>query len=299
MKKITTVVVLILFSFNINAQRFSEIVMWEVETRSAGLLFGISETKDKADVVMLDFQKRNANTKYDITSQPAKYKFTTVPKKNANDNPVDNFKSQMGGKLYKVFYKEDIKDFEIAKSEGSAALIAYCLDSKKTDTKIASNDNDAVSVSSQSNTSEKNYQKYVLWEVETRIDGLLFGVAMSKDDADAVMLDFQKRNADTKYDISRYPAKYKFSSAPIQNQKENPVTIFKSYTKGRAYKVLSAEDIKGIEIAKSKGFDSGVDYYVGVRGADRDFVVKRLKNLLTNLSKFRIKPSSYLAASSD
>ena len=288
-----------LFSFNTNAQRFSEVVMWEVETRSAGLLFGISETKDKADAVMLDFQKRNADTKYDITSQPAKYKFTTVPKENANDNPIANFKSQMGGKLYKVFHKEDIKDFEIAKSKGSAALVAYYLNSKKTDTKIVSNNSDAVSVSSQSKSSEKNSQKYVLWEVETRIDGLLFGVAMSKDEADAVMLDFQKRNADTKYDISRYPAKYKFSSAPIKNEKENPVTIFKSYTKGKAYKVLSAEDIKGIEIAKSKGFDSGVDYYVKVRGADRGFVVKRLKDLLTNLSKFRIKSSTYLAASND
>lgn len=295
MKKITLITAILLFSLNSHAQRFYEAAMWEVETRNGSILFGISETKDGADAVMLDFQKRNADTKYDITSHAAKYKFTTIPIKHANDNPVKKFKSQMGGKSYRIFSGEALKDFEIAKRNGSSALIAYYTDIKKPNKKVA---NRRTSTTVTKNRS-KSYQKFVLWEVETRIDGLLFGVAATKDEADQIMADFQKRNANSKYDISRYPAKYKITTVSVQNSNDNPIDIFKSHTKGKLYKVLSAEDIKGLEIAKNKGLNAGVDYYVNVRGADRNFVVKRLKGIITNLDKFRIESSGYLAASTD
>ena len=142
----------------------------------------------------------------------------------------------------------------------------------------------------------------VKYEVETRLGGLLFGIAETKDGADAVMLDFQKRNKGSKYDISDHPVKYKFTTVPVKSfdNAHNPVTKFKYYA-GKAYKVLSAEDIKGVDIAKRKGIDAGVDYYVEVRGAERGFVEDRLKNILIHLDEFRIKPPQdrYLAVSSD
>lgn len=302
MKKIPIIAALLLFSYNIYAQRYREIVMWEVETRMGELLFGISETKDGADVVMYNFQKRNADTKYDITNHPAKYNFTTVPVEHANDNPIDNFKSKMGGKLYKVLSKEAIVDFKIAKSKGSAALVAYYLgtktrqtETKQTETKVISN---VATTNTQIKNNKKIYQEIVLWEVETRIDGLLFGIAKTKDEADAVMADFQKRNANSKYDISRYPAKYKFITVQINDLNENPINKFKSYA-GKAYKVLSVEDLKGIEIAKRKGLEAGVNYYVDIRGADRSFATKRLKGIMKNLDAYRIQSSGYLASTVD
>ncbi len=304
MKKATLIVIFLLFGFSIHAQRNQEIVMWEVETRQAGILFGICETKDGADVVMFNFQKRNKNSDYDISDHPAKYKFTTVPVKSFDDNPVDNFKSQLGGKSYKIFPKNSIEGFENAKLKGNDALITYYLNTNKTNTIITSTaGNQTINTdgASEENNDVNTNQEIVLWEVETRIDGVLFGISKTKDNADAIMLDFQKRNANTIYDISRYPAKYKFTTINIKNSKEDPVALFKSYTKGREYKVLSAEDIKGIEIAKRKGLNEGVDYYVDVRGADKAFVKKRLNDLLTNFDEFRIKSpgDKYLATTAD
>lgn len=145
----------------------------------------------------------------------------------------------------------------------------------------------------------QRYREIVMWQVETRMGGLLFGISETKDGADAVMFDFQRRNADSKYDITSHPAKYKFTTVPVKDLNENPVEQFKLLAKGKPYKVLSAEDIKGIEIAKRKGLDAGVDYYVDVRGADRDFVKNRLKGIMTNLDAYRIQSDTYLATTAD
>ncbi len=297
MKKITLITALLLFSLVSNAQRFKEVVMWEVETRNGDILFGISETKDGADAIMYNFQKRNANSKHDITSHAVEYKFTTVPVEHSNDNPVNRFKSLLGGKSYRIYSDQSLKDFKVAKRKGSNALVAYYTNVKQTNGKIANTYNRKTSKTITSES--KSFQKVVLWEVETRIDGLLFGVSSTKDEADEIMADFQKRNANSKYDISRYPARYKFTTVSVKNQGDNPVDVFKSYTKGKQYKVLSAEDLKSIEIAKNEGLDAGVDFYVDARGADRGFVTKRLKDIMTNFDEYRIQTSKYLAATVD
>ena len=134
----------------------------------------------------------------------------------------------------------------------------------------------------------QRFREVVKWEVETRIGGLLFGISETKDGADVVMRDFQKRNADSKYDITSHPAKYKFTTVSVDDADENPVDNFKSHTSGKAYKVLSAEDIKSVDIAKRKGLDAGIEYYVGARGADRNFVKNRLNKLLNNFEEYRI-----------
>lgn len=297
MKKITLITALLLFSLVSNAQRFKEVVMWEVETRNGDILFGISETKDGADAIMYNFQKRNANSIHDITSHAVDYKFTTVPVEHANDNPVSRFKSMLGGKSYRIYSDQALKDFKVAKRKGSNALVAYYTNVKQTNGKIANTYNRKTSKTITSKS--KSFQKVVLWEVETRIDGLLFGVSSTKDEADEIMADFQKRNANSKYDISRYPARYKFTTVSVKNQSNNPIDVFKSYTKGKQYKVLSAEDLKSLEIAKNEGLDAGVDFYVNARGADRSFVVKRLKSIMTDFDEYRIQSSKYLAATVD
>ena len=131
----------------------------------------------------------------------------------------------------------------------------------------------------------------VLWEVKTRAEGLLFGIATSKDEADAIMVDFQERNADGKYDISDYPAKYEVT----ESHDLSSVTKFQNLV-GKPYLVISIDDIRSLEIIRSRGFDEAVDYYMDTRGGDRAFVTKRLAYMYSGLEKYRILNNSQFMA---
>jgi len=106
------------------SQRFKEVLKWQVETRSGGLVFGISETKLDAELIINDFQRRNANSKYDISFHKPYYKYVTISVKNTNETPVDKFKF-LAKKPYKVISFEDIKSIDIAKEQGLIIASEY------------------------------------------------------------------------------------------------------------------------------------------------------------------------------
>ena len=94
------------------AQRFEEVVLWQVETRSEGLVFGISKSKSNAKRIIEDFQERNADSKYDISDYNPKFKYTTFPVKSRSESPINNFIALVG-KPYKVLSHDDVRSLEI------------------------------------------------------------------------------------------------------------------------------------------------------------------------------------------
>lgn len=137
MKKIILLLVL-LTSFIANAQRFKEVLKWEIETQAGGIVFGVSETKEDANYIMKDFQKRNAGTKYEIKESIPKFKYATINVKKTSDNPVEVFKA-VAGKAYKVLSAEDIVSMEIIKKSNLANAVVYYVTTRNTTKKYAEN----------------------------------------------------------------------------------------------------------------------------------------------------------------
>ena len=108
MKRFLLLLLLLTTYGHINAQRYKEIIKWEVPTKSGGLLFGISHNKGEAKYIIEDFKRRNKKTKYDITNYQPVYMFSTIKVKNYSDDPVKIFKNITNNKGYKVFGKEDL-----------------------------------------------------------------------------------------------------------------------------------------------------------------------------------------------
>ena len=107
-----TLLLIVLASFNANAQRFKEICMWEVTTEAGGIVFGISETEEEANLIMQDFQKRNTGTKNTIIAAVPTYKYTTVNVANHSDNPVEGFKAA-AGKSHTFLSAEDHENMSL------------------------------------------------------------------------------------------------------------------------------------------------------------------------------------------
>ena len=135
MKKIILLLLLVI-SYNINAQRFKEVLKWEVETKAGGIVFGISETEEEANYIMQDFQKRNTGSKYEIIQSIPKYKYTTISVKNSNDDLVEAF-TIAAGKPYKVLSAEDIESLELIKSSSFKDAVAYYVATRNTSEKYA------------------------------------------------------------------------------------------------------------------------------------------------------------------
>lgn len=122
--KSLAIIILIMTSTVGFSQRFKEVVLWQIETSAGGLLFGISESKNKAEITIKNFQKRNAGNKYDISSFEPIFKYTTLPVESRNENPVNKFKA-LAGKNYKVLSKEDLKSIDIAEVKGMRSAVSY------------------------------------------------------------------------------------------------------------------------------------------------------------------------------
>ncbi len=131
----------------------------------------------------------------------------------------------------------------------------------------------------------QRFKEVLKWQVKTESGGLVFGIAEDKNDATAILNDFQERNKDTKYDIAGSERIFTYATLPIENKHENPIDLFKDITK-RGYKVLSAEDLKALHIIKKKNFNAGIEYYINARNADRDFTTARFSDLQENYSKY-------------
>ena len=115
MKKLILIIIFLTGIYQINAQRYKEIIKWEVPTKTGGILFGISHSKADAKYIIEDFKERNKRTKYDITDYQPVYMFTTIKVENYNDDPVKIFKKLTQNKGYRVFAKEDLESLTILK----------------------------------------------------------------------------------------------------------------------------------------------------------------------------------------
>ncbi len=144
----------------------------------------------------------------------------------------------------------------------------------------------------------QRFKEILKFQVETRAGGMVYGITESIEEAESILVDFQKRNADSKYDISSFNPIYKYTTYPIENSVENPVKKFKSLA-GKNYKVLSHEDIIALDMIKKLGIDAGVDYYVKARNASTEYTIKRLNYIYSNLDNFRIKKTNYLAVNNN
>ena len=142
----------------------------------------------------------------------------------------------------------------------------------------------------------QRFQEIVLWQIETKAEGLVFGISKSIKDAEFIIDDFQKRNAGSKYDLSLSEPDFKYSTIAVKTRNENPVENFRTLA-GKLYKVLSKEDIKSVEIAKESDISSGISYYVNTRNANWDFSSKRITDLVNNYEKYRINNSRGVIAS--
>ena len=145
------------------------------------------------------------------------------------------------------------------------------------------------------NVNAQRFKEILKWEVETKAGGIVFGISETEEDANYIMQDFQKRNAGSKYEIKQSIPKYKYTTLNVKNSNEDLVASFKSVA-GKAYKVLSAEDIESLKLVKSSSFKNAVVYYVTTRNTSEKYAEDRLKNLTDNLEKYRIKSSKYLAS---
>ncbi|WP_010521119.1 hypothetical protein [Aquimarina agarivorans] len=130
----TFIVVLALFLHftSVNAQRFKEVLKWQVETISGGLVFGISENKEKANQLLNDFQNRNLETKYDISGEKRIFTYATLPIENKHDNPIELFKD-ITKKGYKVISAEDIKALSIIEKKNFKAGVDYYINARNAD----------------------------------------------------------------------------------------------------------------------------------------------------------------------
>ena len=88
---------------------------------------------------------------------------------------------------------------------------------------------------------------------------------------------------------------YIYTTYPVENSNDNPVDEFKSIVR-KSYKVLSAEDVMAIDLIKKEGVDTGIDYYVKARNANREQTANRLNIIFLKLDDYRIYKSKYLAA---
>lgn len=140
----------------------------------------------------------------------------------------------------------------------------------------------------------QRFKEILKFQIETRAGGIVYGITENQAEAEYILLDFQERNKNTKYDISGFRPVYKYSMHPVKNANENPVENFKAIA-GKNYKVLSAEDIIAIDTMKKEGIDAGIDYYVNARNSDPKLAKKRLNHIYSNLNNFRIKTNNYLA----
>lgn len=143
----------------------------------------------------------------------------------------------------------------------------------------------------------QRFEEVVLWQVETRAKGLVFGISKSKSNAERIIEDFQDRNADSKYDISAFSPIFKYTTFPVKNRSESPINNFIAMV-GKPYKVLSYDDLKSLEIIEEQNFEQGVLYYMNARDAEKKYVTNRLQKLVTNYEKYRIKnPKGHLVYS--
>ncbi len=132
----------------------------------------------------------------------------------------------------------------------------------------------------------QRHRELVKFEAKTSSGGLVFGVAYTKSEANTILNDFQKRNKGSKYDISKAEKMFRYTTLQIKNKYEDPVKTFRGLSR-KHYKVLSAEDLKALELIDKKSFTSAVNYYMNARQAEKDFVINRFANLTVNFSKFR------------
>ena len=134
----------------------------------------------------------------------------------------------------------------------------------------------------------QRFKEVLMWQIETRAGGVLFGISDNQKDAELIIEDFQKRNADSKYDVSNYHPRFKYSSISVEKAHEQPVEDFKTIAK-KAYKVLSAEDVKSMDIARKNGLEKGIDYYTQTRNVKRYYASRRISDLMNNYDKYIIK----------
>ena len=132
----------------------------------------------------------------------------------------------------------------------------------------------------------QRHREVVKFEAKTVSGGLVFGVAYTENEADIILDDFQQRNEGSKYDIAESRRLYKHTTLQIKDRTEDPVKTFR-YLCDKTYKVLSAEDVKALELIEKKGFRTAVSYYMDARQAEEKFVVNRFSDLTANFSKFR------------
>ncbi|WP_010182529.1 hypothetical protein [Aquimarina agarilytica] len=131
----------------------------------------------------------------------------------------------------------------------------------------------------------QRYREVLKWKVKTASGGMVFGISNDKTEANTILDDFQERNLDTKYDISKGHRIFTYATLPVESKHENPIDRFNNITK-RGYKVLSAEDLKALSIIETKNFNAGVKYYVNARNADIKYATARFNDLQTNYKKY-------------
>ncbi len=100
------IVIFISFSTGAIAQNISNYIRWEGVSAEGHIIFGISYTKEEAQVVIDDFNDRNATTKYKIVYQTLR--------KRSTDNPdlVRGFYDAYSRK-YRVLRKVDLASLHI------------------------------------------------------------------------------------------------------------------------------------------------------------------------------------------
>ncbi len=149
-------VVLLLFALSAfvttaNAQRFKEVLKWQVETVSGGLVFGIAKDKSEATAILNDFEERNKDTKYDISGNKRIFTYATLPIESKHENPIDLFKDSTK-RGYKVLSAEDIKALSIIKRKNFNAGIEYYINARNADRDFAT---------ARFNDLQTNYTKYI------------------------------------------------------------------------------------------------------------------------------------------
>jgi len=135
--KLLTILLVCSF-FNMAAQRFQEVVQWETKTISNGLVFGIAPSVAIAQNVVVDFEKRNRNTrKYAINLSNVRYVYTTYQIRQGEDSCLDFL--HLSEKAYKVISKEDIEALNIYQNQGVNKAVSYLQKQKKTNLKYTHN----------------------------------------------------------------------------------------------------------------------------------------------------------------
>lgn len=107
------------------AQRFTEVVKWEAETVSNGIVFGIAPSKSAALKTLKDFHRRNLDSRYELKNiHEARYLYATLRMETKNDDVFYTFQ-KINNKSYRVFSNEDLVALKIWRNSSIDAAASY------------------------------------------------------------------------------------------------------------------------------------------------------------------------------